>query len=96
MCEDWKLFNQSWGNEHDVGVPSEGGRPAVNRDPCRGRRCQRRGVLRHAVGHAAFRPAAGPRPAPAIPAAGVWPLHRDGVRVAELAFDEETRGRATP
>ena len=34
-------------------------------------RRQRRGVLRHSVGHAAYLPDAGQRPAPAIPAGAV-------------------------
>ena len=49
------------------------------------RRCQRRGVLRHSVGHAALLPAAGQRPARSDPAVAVGPLRNDGVRVAELA-----------
>ena len=45
-------------------------------------RCQCRGVLRPSVGHAAFLPDAGQRPAPAIPAGAVGPLRNEGVRAA--------------
>ena len=59
-------------------------------------RCQRRGVLRHSVGHTALLPDAGQRPAPAVPAGAVGPLRNDGVRVAGLGACEEVRGRAAP
>ena len=59
-------------------------------------RCQRRGVLRHSVGHAAYLPVAGQRPAPAIPAGAVGPRRNDHVRVAVVARTKEGRGRAAP
>ncbi len=62
----------------------------------RGRRRQRRRVLRHSVGHAGLPSAAGQRPAPSLPAGAVGPLRNDGVRVAGLARGEEGRGRAAP
>ena len=84
------------GGQQDADVAGGRGRPANHRHEFRGRRCQRRGVLRHSVGHAASLPAAGQRPAPAIPAGAVGPLRNDSVRVAGLARDEEGRGRAAP
>ncbi len=41
--------------------------------------------LRNSVRHAALRPGAGQRPAPAVPAGAVGPLRNDGVRLAGLA-----------
>ena len=81
--------------EHDADVVGGRGRPAIHQPEFRGGRCQRRGVLRHSVGHAASLPAAGQRPARSDPAVAVDPLRNDGVRVAELAPDEEARGRAS-
>ena len=84
------------GNDHDAGVGGGRGRPATHRPDFRAARCQRRGVSRHSVGHAAFLPGAGPRPAPAVPAVAVEPHGNDGERLAGLARDEEGRGRAAP
>ena len=61
-----------------------------------GDRCQRRGVLRHSLGHAALLPDAGQRPARSDPAVAVDPLRNDGVRVGVLAHNEKGRGRAAP
>ena len=43
----------------------------------RAARCQRRGVLRHSVGHVALFPDTGQRPALAVPAGAVGPLRDD-------------------
>ena len=84
------------GNEHDADVAGGRGRPAIHRHQFRGRRCERRGVLRHPVGHVALLPAAAQRPDPAIPAGAVGPLGSDGVLVGVLAWDEEGRGCPAP
>ena len=84
-----RIFGASYpvpgGGQQDADVAGGRGRPAAHRHEFRGRRCQRRGVLRHSVRHAAYLPAASQRPAPAVPAGAVGPLRDEGVRVAGLA-----------
>ena len=99
-----RLWREAWelrypvlgGDQHDADVAGGRGRPAIHRPGFEERRCQRRGVLRHSVGHAALLPGAGQRPAPSDPAVAVEPLRNDGERVAGLAHGEEARGRAAP
>ncbi len=84
------------GDEHDAGVAGGRGRPDIHRHQFRGRRRQRRGVLRHSVGHAALLSAAAQRPDPGIPAGANGPRGSGGVLVGVVACDEEGRGRPAP
>ena len=53
--EDWELFTQCW-QDISTTLTSAGGpgRPATHPPDWRAARCQRRGVLRHSAGHAAY------------------------------------------
>ena len=84
------------GGQRDADVAGGRGRPVAHRHEFRGRRGQRRGVLRHSVRDAAYLPAASQRPAPTVPAGAVGPLRDDGARLAGLARTEEGRGCAAP
>ena len=84
------------GDERGADAAGGRGRPADRRHDFRAARCQRRGVLRHSVGHAGLLPDAGQRPVPAIPAGAVGPHRMDDGGMDKLAPDEEGRGRAAP
>ncbi len=95
--ETEEFATQCWGKMTTcTGVGGGRCRPATHRPDFRATRCQRRGVLRHSVGHAAFLPGARPRPTPAVRAAAFEPHRNDAERLAGLARDEEGRGRAAP
>ncbi len=97
MREDWKLFNQSWGEMSTTLASLAKGAhlllTGILAEDAAANVAEYYDMPLATLHFVPMRPNGQLRP---FAAAGGWPLHNDGVRVAALAFDEETRGRATP